>query len=427
MLDPKSFRQNPQAVADALKKRGMDLDLSQYTALENDRRNLQLETENLQRLRKEASTEIGAARARGEDIQELVDGVQHVGSQLNAIQNEFRKVRDELAAFLLTIPNIPDESVPDGMDEEDNEVIAEVGEIPNFNFEVKDHVDVAQGLIDTDLASKLTGSRFSVIKGPVARLHRALTQFMLDTHVQQRGYEEIYVPYIVHRDSMEGTGQLPKFEDDLFRLDTEQPYYLIPTAEVPVTNIHRDEILSLNELPKKYVAHTPCFRSEAGSYGKDTRGIFRQHQFEKVELVHIVEPSKSWQALDELLSHAEQILKLLDLPYRLVTLCGGDLGFSASKTIDIEVWIPSQNRYREVSSCSNFLDFQARRAHIRYRPQVGQAPELAHTLNGSGLAVGRTLIALLENLQDVNGRIYIPEVLSGYLGGIDHINLSSEN
>lgn len=424
MLDPRDFRRDPEGVATALKKRGLELDLPTYMDLEKARKDLQTETESLQHERNEISRAIGKARSDGEDVSDLIEGVGHLGMRLDALRNEFRKVKEELDEFMLTIPNIPHESVPQGTDESDNVVLSEVGDRPTFNFDVKDHVALTDGRIDTDLASKITGSRFSVMRGPIARLHRALTQFMLDIHVQQHGYEELYVPYIVNQDSMQATGQLPKFEEDLFKLEGDQPYYLIPTAEVPVTNVLKGQIIPIGELPFRFVAHTPCFRSEAGSYGKDTTGIFRQHQFEKVELVHIVEPGTSWDALEELIGHAETILKLLDLPYQLVSLCGGDLGFASAKTIDIEVWLPSQKRYREISSCSNFLDFQARRAQIRYRPEEGKPPELVHTLNGSGLAVGRTLIALLENFQDKDGRINIPSALSEYLGGIDHIDLT---
>lgn len=424
MLDPRAFRRDPEGVAKALRVRGLELDLPTYTSLERARKDLQTETESLQHDRNEISRAIGIARADGEDVSDLIEGVSHLGIRLNALRNEFRKVQDELEEFMLTIPNIPHESVPRGIDESENLVLSEVGERPTFNFDVKDHVALTEGRIDTELASKITGSRFAVLRGPIARLHRALTQFMLDIHIQQHGYEELYVPYVVHRDSMRATGQLPKFEADLFKVEGEQPYYLIPTAEVPITNVLRGQIVAKSELPMKYVSHTPCFRSEAGSYGKDTHGIFRQHQFEKVELVQIVEPSTSWNALEELISHAETILNRLNLPYRLVSLCGGDLGFAAAKTIDLEVWLPSQNRYREISSCSNFLDFQARRAQIRFRPEEGKSPELVHTLNGSGLAVGRTLIALLENFQDKDGRINIPSALSEYLDGIDHIDLT---
>lgn len=424
MLDPRAFRRDPEGIARALKKRGLVLDLPTYTNLERARKDLQTETESLRHERNEISRAIGKARADGEDVSDLTEGVRHLGIRLNALSNEFRKVQDELEEFMLSIPNIPHESVPQGVDETENVVLSEVGDPPSFNFDVRDHVDLTQGKIDTELASKITGSRFAVMRGPIARLHRALTQFMLDLHIKRHGYEELYVPYMVHRDSMQATGQLPKFETDLFKVGGEQPYYLIPTAEVPVTNLLKGQILPRKDLPLKFVCHTPCFRSEAGSYGKDTHGIFRQHQFEKVELVQIVEPSESWDALEELISHAETILKCLELPYRLVSLCGGDLGFAAAKTIDLEVWLPSQSRYREISSCSNFLDFQARRAQIRYRPQEGESPELAHTLNGSGLAVGRTLIALLENFQDKDGMINIPDVLTEYLDGIDHIDVN---
>lgn len=424
MLDQRQFRRSPESIATTLEKRGIKLDLSTYRSLENDRKLLQTQLEALQQQRNEISKSIGMAKAQGESIEPLIEGQDHLRSQLQVVQTELNHVLDDLNEFLLSIPNLPDATVPQGTTEEDNLVLREEGTIPSFNFEVLDHVDLAGDWISSERAVKIAGSRFSVMKGDVVRLHRGLTQFMLDLHINDHGYQELYVPYIVNRESMQSTGQLPKFEEDLFRIDGDDGFYLIPTAEVPITNMVKDQILDLDELPLKYVAHTPCFRSEAGSYGKDTRGMIRQHQFEKVELVHIVEPVKSWEALDELTSHAEKVLKLLDLPFRAVVLCGGDLGFAAAKTIDLEVWLPGQKKYREISSCSNFLDFQARRALARYRPAKDRKPELVHTLNGSGLAVGRTLVAILENFQDMNRKVSIPRILQPYVGGMDRIDFS---
>ena len=427
MLDQRLVRRQPEVVAKGLLKRGIEWDVDTYGALERDRKALQEETESLQQQRNEISKAIGQAKSRGEDVADVIAGAQHINVRLDAAHGELRNVQAELEDFLLTIPNIPDESVPNGTDESDNHVMRIVRNPTSFNFAAKDHLDLTESQIDTELAAKITGSRFSVLRGDVARLHRALVQFMLDVHTQEHGYEEVYVPYIVNRESLQATGQLPKFEEDVFKLHTEQDFYLAPTAEVPVTNIVRDKILDSETLPLKFVAHTPCFRSEAGSYGKDTRGIFRQHQFEKVELVQIVKPDDSWDALESLTANAEAILNKLALPYRAVVLCGGDLGFAAAKTVDLEVWLPGQDQYREISSCSNFLDFQARRAQARYRPTVGKPPEFVHTLNGSGLAVGRTLIAILENYQDADGSVHIPQVLQPYLGGTELIQLRSED
>ncbi|MYD43384.1 MAG: serine--tRNA ligase [Gammaproteobacteria bacterium] len=423
MLDPRALRRDPELIAKALSKRGNAFDLTSYRELETTRHDLQTELENLQHERNEISKAIGQAKGDGLDIEPLKLSVREIGFRLDVVKQEFAKVRDELSAFLLSIPNVPHESVPAGEDEDDNLVLYERGEIPSFNFEAKDHVNLAPSFLDIELAAKISGSRFSVLRGPLAKLQRSLTQFMLDVHVEQHGYEEVYVPYIVNASSMTATGQLPKFAHDAFQVQHTEPMYLVPTAEVPVTNFVRDEILAADELPMKFVAHTPCFRSEAGSYGKDTRGIFRQHQFEKVELVHVASPDDSWDAFEELLGNAEAILKMLELPYRASVLCGGDLGFAAAKTVDLEVWLPSQKRYREISSVSNFLDFQARRAQARFRRRAGERPELVHTLNGSGLAVGRALIALMENYQNGDGSFCIPDVLRDYMGGVDSLKL----
>lgn len=423
MLDQRTLRRDPELVAEALRKRELDFDMATYGELEKARHDLQTEMESLQHDRNEMSRAIGQAKRDGLDIEPLRMTVSELGSRLDVVRKEFGNVREELQEFLLSIPNIPDDSVPAGTDESHNQVLYKVGEPPKFNFEPKDHVDLAPDSLDMEMAVKISGSRFSVMRGPLAKLHRGLTQFMMDVHTTKHGYEEIYVPYIVNRASLTATGQLPKFEDDVFKVEHTEPMYLVPTAEVPVTNVVRDEILSADSLPLKFVAHTPCFRSEAGSYGKDTRGIFRQHQFEKVELVQIVSPDESWDAFDELVRNAESILQLLELPYQANLLCGGDLGFAAAKTIDLEVWLPSQNRYREISSCSNFLDFQARRAQARFRRESGAKPELVHTLNGSGLAIGRSLIGVLENFQNGDGSVSIPDALRDYVGGIDSIQL----
>ncbi|MEJ2452338.1 MAG: serine--tRNA ligase, partial [Gammaproteobacteria bacterium] len=372
----------------------------------------------LQAERNSQSRAIGQAKARGEDIQPLLDAVAHLGDELKAGEEQLASIQSQLDEIALSIPNIPHESVPVGKDENDNVELRRWGEPRQFDFEVKDHVDLGEQLtqLDFETASKITGSRFALMHGQLARLHRALIQFMLDLHTSEHGYSETYVPYMVNTDSLFGTGQLPKFAEDLFRIDGEQNYYLIPTAEVPVTNIVRDVIVEAEDMPRKFVCHTPCFRSEAGSYGKDTRGMIRQHQFEKVELVQVVKAEDSYQAHEQLTAHAEEVLKRLELPYRVMTLCSGDMGFSAAKTYDLEVWLPGQGKYREISSCSNFEAFQARRMKARWRnPETGK-PELVHTLNGSGLAVGRALVAVMENYQQADGSITVPEVLRRYTG-----------
>lgn len=423
MLDPKRLRTELDAVAAQLARRGFVLDVAQLRALEERRKAVQVETENLQAQRNSRSKQIGQAKAKGEDIQPLLAEVAQLGDALQAKEQELAQVQAQWDALVLGIPNIPDASVPDGKDENDNVEIRRWGEPRAFAFEPKDHVDLglSQGWLDFDAAAKLTGSRFVVMRGAMARLQRALTQFMLDVHTQEHGYTEVYVPYMVNADSLRGTGQLPKFEADLFRLNNEQGYYLIPTAEVPVTNLVRDTIVEAAQLPLRYVCHTPCFRSEAGSYGKDTRGLIRQHQFEKVELVKLVQPETAWAELESLTADAEAILQKLGLPYRVVVLCTGDMGFASCKTYDIEVWLPGQQKYREISSCSNFGDFQARRLLARYRNPATGKPELLHTLNGSGLAVGRTLVAVVENYQEADGRIRIPEVLRPYMGGAEYL------
>nr|WP_320135098.1 serine--tRNA ligase [uncultured Amphritea sp.] len=423
MLDPKFIRSNPEEVAQLLIKKGYKFPVEEFNALENQRRDVQVDAERLQSERNTRSKNIGKAKAAGEDIAPLLAEVSTLGEQLDAAKEQLKVVQDQMDTLLMGMPNIPHESVPAGVTEDDNIEIRKWGEPTQLNFEAKDHVDLGEqnGGLDFSTAAKITGARFAVLRGGIARMHRALIQFMLDTHTAKHGYEETYVPYLVNADSLRGTGQLPKFEEDLFKVPGERDYYLIPTAEVPVTNIVRDEIVDAAQMPLKFVAHTPCFRSEAGSHGRDTRGMIRQHQFEKVELVHIVEPTKSWDALEELIGHAEKILQLLNLPYRVVTLCGGDLGFSAAKTYDIEVWLPGQQKYREISSCSNMEDFQARRMQARWRnPETGK-PELVHTLNGSGLAVGRTLVAILENYQTADGHVKVPEVLLPYMGGITEL------
>ncbi|MBW9256782.1 MAG: serine--tRNA ligase [Candidatus Thiodiazotropha sp. (ex. Lucinisca nassula)] len=423
MLDPRLIRNNLEEVAAQLRRRGYELDTQLIAQLEERRKGLQVESQELQNERNSRSKSIGKAKAAGEDIQPLLAEVAELGDRLKALQEDLNSVQFELSEITLGIPNIPHESVPDGRDEADNREERRWGEPREFDFEPKDHVDLgdASGLLDFEAAARITGSRFAVMAGPLARLHRALIQFMLDTHTTEHGYTEAYVPYMVNSDSLQGTGQLPKFEEDLFKLCGESEYYLIPTAEVPVTNLVRDQIIDAEYMPRKWVAHTPCFRSEAGSYGKDTRGMIRQHQFEKVELVQAVRASDSFQALEELTGHAETILQKLELPYRVVTLCTGDIGFSSTKTYDLEVWLPGQSQYREISSCSNFVDFQARRLQARWRnPETGK-PELVHTLNGSGLAVGRTLVAVMENYQQADGSIEIPEVLKPYMGGIEKI------
>lgn len=422
MLDSRRLRSNLAEVAAALSRRGYQLDTERYTALEERRKALQVETQELQNERNARSKAIGQAKARGEDIEPMRARVSEIGARLDQVAKALDEVQSELDAFLLDIPNTPHESVPDGRDENDNVEVRRWGQPLSFDFKPLDHVALgAMHGMDFEAASKIAGSRFVVLKGELAQLHRALIQFMLDLHTSEHGYQEVYVPYLVNADSMRGTGQLPKFEQDLFGVKGDPGFYLIPTAEVPVTNLARDEIIDAKDMPQRLVCHTPCFRSEAGSYGKDVRGMIRQHQFEKVELVQMVKPSESYQALEALTGHAETVLQRLQLPYRVVALCAGDMGFSAAKTYDIEVWLPGQERYREISSCSNFEDFQARRMQARWRnPETGK-PELLHTLNGSGLAVGRCLVALLENNQEADGRIRLPEVLRPYMGGREYL------
>ena len=419
MLDPQLIRKDPDQVAERLRARGFELGVADYKALEAKRKELQTLAQSLQTERNSKSRNIGRVKARGDDVAPLIAEVGDLGDRLKHVQADLESVRNELDTLLFAIPNVLHPSVPSGDDESDNQEIRRWGEQPEFGFVPRDHVDIGAMLrgLDFDMAAKLTGSRFVVMQGQVARLHRALIQFMLDLHVREHGYLETYVPYMVNRDSLFGTGQLPKFESDQFATAGDEDYFLIPTAEVPVTNIVRDVILDAGDLPVKRVCHTPCFRREAGSYGKDTRGMIRQHQFEKVELVQVVRPEQSYDALEELTGHAETVLKRLELPYRTVALCAGDIGFSASKTYDLEVWLPGQNRYREISSCSNFESFQARRMQARWRnPDTGDN-EPVHTLNGSGLAVGRTLVAVLENYQQEDGSVRIPPALSPYMDG----------
>lgn len=424
MLDPKAVRSDTTTIAAALEKKGFQLDVAQLESLEEQRKVLQVEVESLQAQRNKRSKSIGQAKAAGEDIEPLLAEVNELKSQLEQIDGKLNDIQARLDDILWGIPNIPDPQVPEGASEDDNVEIHRWGEVPSFDFEVRDHVDLGagSGQLDFEGASKITGSRFAVMHDQLALMHRALIQFMLNTHTQEHGYREVYVPFVVNSDSLRGTGQLPKFEEDLFKLHGDQAFYLIPTAEVPVTNLLRDEIVPADALPMKFVCHSPCFRSEAGSYGRDTRGMIRQHQFEKVELVQFMKPEDSEAALESLREHAETILQKLGLPYRAVMLCGGDLGFSAARTYDLEVWLPSQATYREISSCSNFRDFQARRMKARWRNPEAKKPELLHTINGSGLAVGRTLIAIMENFQQADGSITVPEVLRPYMGGLERIS-----
>jgi seryl-tRNA synthetase len=423
MLDAKYVRQNSAALAENLAKRGFDFNATEFEALEAERKTLQVDKENLEAERRKRSKAIGQAKAQGEDIQPLLDAVADMGSKADEAKVRLAVIQDQLDEMLWSTPNILDSEVPDGKDESENLEVLTWGTPKSFDFEAKDHVDLGEplGLDFATAVDKLAGSRFVVMKGQIAALHRALAQFMLNTHTNVHGYEEINAPLLVNSNALRGTGQLPKFEEDLFKVAGESNYYLIPTAEVPVTNIVADSIVEASELPKKMSCHSLCFRSEAGSYGRDVRGMIRQHQFEKVELVQVVAPSNSDAALNELTGHAEAILQALELPYRKVLLCAGDTGFSAAKTFDLEVWLPAQNTYREISSCSNFRDFQARRMQARYRnPETGK-PELAHTINGSGLAVGRTLVAVLENYQEADGSIRVPSVLQPYLGGKERL------
>ncbi len=428
MLDPKYLRSDIQQTAEKLARRGYQLDVEGFVQLEEKRKSLQIKTQELQNERNVRSKSIGKAKAAGEDIQPLLAEVGKLGDDLDAAKAELSSLLEEIAQLSQGIPNLPDDSAPQGKDEDDNQEISKWGTPKSYDFEVKDHVDLGLGLskgLDFETATKLTGSRFVVMRGQVARLHRALAQFMLDLHTEQHGYSEMYVPLLVNHDSMTGTGQFPKFMDDAFHTkpatEEGQALSLIPTSEVPLTNVARDEIFNAKELPVKMTAHTPCFRSEAGSYGRDTRGLIRQHQFDKVELVQLVHPEKSFEALEELTGHAEKVLQLLELPYRKMLLCTGDMGFGACKTYDLEVWLPAQNTYREISSCSNMLDFQARRMQARYRNPETNKPELLHTLNGSGLAVGRTLVAILENNQQADGSVTIPAALQPYMKGVSKI------
>jgi len=425
MLDSKLVRTQLTEIAERLATRGFALDVARFEALESQRKSVQVRTEQLQAERNSRSKSIGQAKARGEDIAPLLAEVDQMGSELEAGKRELDAIQNELDNLLLNIPNLPHESVPVGADEDDNVEVARWGTPRSFDFEIKDHVALGEqhGWLDFETAAKLSGARFALLRGPIARLHRALAQFMINLHTGEHGYEEAYTPYLVQAPALQGTGQLPKFEEDLFKIGREDQadLYLIPTAEVSLTNIVAGEILDAKQLPLKFVAHTPCFRSEAGASGRDTRGMIRQHQFDKVEMVQIVEPSKSFEALEGMTANAERVLQLLQLPYRKLALCTGDMGFSAVKTYDLEVWVPSQDKYREISSCSNCGDFQARRMQARYRnPETGK-PELLHTLNGSGLAVGRTLVAVLENYQQADGSIRVPEVLKPYMGGIEVI------
>ncbi|MDH1012678.1 serine--tRNA ligase [Pseudomonas nicosulfuronedens] len=425
MLDSKLVRTQPQEVAERLATRGFTLDVARIEALESQRKSVQTRTEALQAERNSRSKAIGQAMKNGEDVAPLKAEVNRMAEELESGKRELDAIQAELDNLLLNIPNLPHESVPVGADEDDNVEVRRWGTPRTFDFEIKDHVALGEqhGWLDFETAARLSGARFALMRGPIARLHRALAQFMIDLHTREHGYEEAYTPYLVQAPALQGTGQLPKFEEDLFKIqrEDEADLYLIPTAEVSLTNIVAGQILDAKELPLKFVAHTPCFRSEAGASGRDTRGMIRQHQFDKVEMVQVVEPSKSWEALESLVGNAEKVLQALELPYRALALCTGDMGFGAAKTYDLEVWVPSQDKYREISSCSNCGDFQARRMQARYRnPETGK-PELVHTLNGSGLAVGRTLVAVLENYQQADGSIRVPEVLKPYMAGIEVI------
>ena len=427
MIDPKLLRQSAAEVATNLAKRGYVFDTAAYQALDERRKALQVETQQLQSERNSSAKSIGQAKAKGEDIVPLLAAVNDLGDRLTKNEVALGELQQEIADVEFDLPNLLDDSVPDGKSEDDNVEIRKWGEPTDLAFNARDHIELGErlGMLEFEAARKISGARFTVMKGALTRLQRALIQFMLDTHSTEHGYEEIYVPYLVHRHALVGTGQLPKFEEDLFKTDDETPLYLIPTAEVPVTNLARDTLFEANQLPQKFVAHTPCFRSEAGSYGQDTRGMIRQHQFEKVELVHFVAAEQSSAALEELTGHAEVILQSLELPYRVVALCAGDVGFGAAKTYDIEVWLPGQQKFREISSCSTYNDYQARRMKARSRnPETGK-PELIHTLNGSGVAAGRALIAVMENYQNEDGSIRVPNALQPYMGGIETLIPSS--
>jgi len=423
MLDPQLLRTNPEAVAEALKPRGYELDVAAWRELESRRKELQIRVQELQNQKNQSAKSIGQAKARGEDIQPLLEEVRHLGEELGQSESEFNEVRTRQQAWLLEMPNLALPDVPQGADENDNVEIRKWGEPTQFDFEPRGHVELGEGsgMLDAPAAAKLAGTRFVVLKGDLSRMHRALAQFMLDVHTQEHGYMEVYLPYLVNAETMTGTGQLPKFEDDAFATTDDPPRYLIPTAEVPMTNLVAGDIIDADDLPLRFTSQTPCFRREAGSYGKDTRGIIRQHQFEKVEMVQIVRPENSDAALDDLTGHAESILQRLGVPYRVIILCTGDMGFASARTFDIEAWLPGQDMYREISSCSVCTDFQARRMKARWRnPETGK-PELVHTLNGSGLAVGRTLIAVMENYQQQDGSIKVPEVLRPYMAGQEFI------
>lgn len=421
MLEAKLLRSDIAAVAAQLSRRGFTLDVAAFNAIEEARKHSQLEVDRLRNERNVRSKDIGKAKAQGQDVTPLLAEVEHLGAQLKAAEDAFAAAQTAFDALALRLPNVPHASVPDGKDESSNVEVRRWGTAGLLEFTALDHVALGEGLggLDFESAARISGARFAVMTGSVARLHRVLAQFMLDVHTREHGYVEAYVPYLVSAAALEGTGQLPKFEADLFKVPSDLGHYLIPTAEVPVTNLVREQIVAPENLPQKYVAHTPCFRSEAGAAGRDTRGLIRQHQFDKVELVHIVAPAESWQALEELTGHAERILQLLDLPYRVMALCAGDMGFSAAKTYDIEVWLPGQQQFREISSCSNCEAFQARRMQARWRnPETGK-PEPLHTLNGSGLAVGRTLVAVLENYQQADGSVRVPTALLPYFGGVE--------
>ncbi len=419
MLDIQQLRDDAQSIAEKLKTRGFVFNVEQFSRWEAQRKTLQTLMQSLQNERNIHSKQIGLAKAKGENVDHILTQVGNLGERLEKAKSDFNEINTQLEAYLLTLPNLPHSSSPLGKSEEDNVEVRRVGAPRSFSFLPLSHDELGEksGLIDFQTAAKITGARFSLLKGELARLHRALVSFMLDIHTKEHGYTETYVPYIVHRDSLVGTSQLPKFEEDLFKLYGESPYYLISTGEIPLTNQVRDSILEAAALPLQYTAHTPCFRSEAGSYGKDTKGMIRQHQFEKVELVWITTPENSYDALEKLTQHAENILQRLELPYRVMSLCTGDMGFAAAKTYDIEVWLPAQNTYREISSCSNCEDFQARRMKARWKNPISAKNEWVHTLNGSGLAVGRTLVAIMENYQDEKGHIHIPKALQPYMGG----------
>jgi seryl-tRNA synthetase len=427
MLDPKLLRSDIDTVAQTLARRGYALDVAGLNALEEQRKAIQTRAQTLQAERNARAKAVGMAKQKGEDIAPLLAQSDALGAQLTEAESELNALQAKIETAHLQIPNMPDAGVPDGKSEDDNVELRRWGTPRTFDFPVRDHValgegfDPARAALDFERAAKISGARFSVLRGQLARLHRALIQFMLDTHTQEHGYQEVYTPYLVGPQALRGTGQLPKFEEDLFKLRGERELYLIPTAEVPVTNLVADEIVDAAQLPIRWACHTPCFRSEAGSHGKDIRGLIRQHQFEKVEMVQLVKPEDSMNALEELTGHAEKILQKLELPYRVIVLCAGDMGFSSCKTYDIEVWVPSQETYREISSCSNFRDFQARRMQARYKDAQMKKPELLHTLNGSGLAVGRTLVAILENFQNADGTVTVPAALRGYMGGLETI------